>query len=437
MIVRFDGVKGQFSPKSPVVPISVRAKRRLGKAVMALAAGFVIVAPALAASNVLTIWINGDKGYKGIEKVGALYTKRTGVIVKVEHPDDAPGQFQQAALAGGGPDIWIWPHDRIGEWIKQGLISPINPPAEVQHNIVSVAWDAFTMDGKLWGYPMSVEAIGLIYNKALIKTPPKTFEEIPAIDAQLAKRGAKAILWDYNNTYFTWPMMAANGAYPFYRDLRGNYDAHDTGVDKAGAIAGLETLKMLIDKGMMPAGANYGQMEEAMQSGKLGMMISGPWAWEGLKNAHIDFGVAPIPMVKGKPSRPFIGVLGAMITAHGKHPREAKDFLENYLLKTDNLRVVNDEVPLGVPADSGLFWQLYSDENIRTSMDNIHLGKPMPSNPEMSKFWSAMAAALPKVTGGQEKPREALAEAAREIAGRAAPSKTAHEKKHDKVALVR
>jgi maltose/maltodextrin transport system substrate-binding protein len=179
-------------------PIAVEfdsaSRRTLLKSAVAVLIAACFNLPVSAAGKQITIWINGDKGYNGIQKVGDEFARKTGITVKVEHPDDAPNQFQQAALAGGGPDIWIWPHDRIGDWIKMGLLSPIQPSADLKRNVVSVAWDAFTVDGKVWGYPMSVEAIGLIYNKALIKTAPKTFEEIPALDAQLAKRGAKAIL---------------------------------------------------------------------------------------------------------------------------------------------------------------------------------------------------------------------------------------------------
>ena len=65
----------------------------------------------------LLVWINGDKGYNGLQKVGDEFAEKSGVQVTVEHPEDAPGKFQQAAAAGKGPDIWCWPHDRIGEWI--------------------------------------------------------------------------------------------------------------------------------------------------------------------------------------------------------------------------------------------------------------------------------------------------------------------------------
>jgi maltose/maltodextrin transport system substrate-binding protein len=62
----------------------------------------------------LQIWINGDKAYNGLAKVGEKFTKDTGVKVIVEHPQDAPVKFQQAASAKGGPSIFIWAHDRAG-----------------------------------------------------------------------------------------------------------------------------------------------------------------------------------------------------------------------------------------------------------------------------------------------------------------------------------
>ena len=159
----------------------------------------------------LLVWINGDKGYNGLQKIGDEFAKKTGVQVTVEHPEDAPGKFQQAAAAGKGPDIWIWPHDRIGEWIAGGLLQPLTPSKKVRDDIDPLAWKAFNVGGKTWGYPISIEAVSLVYNKALVKTPPKSFEEVMALDKQLAKDGKKAILWDYTNTYFTWPLLAANG----------------------------------------------------------------------------------------------------------------------------------------------------------------------------------------------------------------------------------
>ena len=57
-------------------------------------------APALAESPRLLVWINGDKAYNGLQKVGDAFEKASGVKVVVEHPVDATDKFQQAAGAG-------------------------------------------------------------------------------------------------------------------------------------------------------------------------------------------------------------------------------------------------------------------------------------------------------------------------------------------------
>lgn len=363
----------------------------------------------------LQIWINGDKAYNGLAKIGEKFTKDTGIKVVVEHPQDTPSKFQQAAAANGGPSIMIWAHDRAGEWVNAGLVEPITPAPKFVAQFDKVGWDAFTFGGKTWGYPISVEAIGLIYNKALVAKPPASFEEVLTLDKKLQKDGKHAILWDYNNTYFTFPLLAANGGYPFGRNAKGDYVATDVGVNNPGAIKGAEMLAKLIESGAMPKGATYAAMEAAVNKGEVAMMISGPWAWANLKKSNIDFGVAPIPSIGGKPSKPFIGVMGAMINRASNNKDVAKEFIENYLLKMDGLKTMDADVSLGVTPHKEFYKSRQSDGLIAATMANIKVGILMPSLPEMSRFWSAMESALGNLTAGRQKPKEALDAAAQRI----------------------
>ncbi len=374
-------------------------------AALAVATG---MAAAAAEEGKLLVWINGDKGYNGLQKVGDKFTKDTGIPVTVEHPEDAPNKFQQAAAAGKGPDIWIWPHDRLGEWVDGGLLSPINPSMKIKNSIEKKGWDAFTMKGKTWGYPITFEAVGLIYNKALVPNPPKTFEEIPALDKTLSKQGKNAILWDYNNTYFTWPMLAANGGYAFAKLASGDYDANDVGVNNKGAVQGAAMIASLLKEGVMPRGASYSDMDSKVNSGEVAMMINGPWAWSNLKKSGIDFGVAAIPSIGGNPGKPFVGVLGAMLNRASPNKDLATEFLEGYMLQVDGLQEIHKDVPLGAVANKALFKQLSVNEHIAATMDNVKLGEPMPNIPDMGGFWSAMASALENITQGRQTPKEAL-----------------------------
>ncbi|HJV39604.1 MAG TPA: maltose/maltodextrin ABC transporter substrate-binding protein MalE [Geothrix sp.] len=382
-----------------------------------LVAGALTVAQA-AEKGKLLIWINGDKGYNGLQKVGDEFTKKTGVKVVVEHPEDAPGKFQAAAEEGKGPDIWIWAHDRVGEWADSGVINAVTPGKKIKDQIDEKAWQAFTIKGKVWAYPVAIEAVSLIYNKNLIKTPPKTFEEIFALDKKFAAQGKKAILWDYTNTYFTMPMLAANGGYAFKMNADGTYDQKDTGVNNAGAVIGAELLTKMVKEGVMPKGATYADMEAQMAQGKLAMMISGPWAWDNLKKAKINFGVAKLPSVAGKPAKPFVGYMGAMITKAASSAGNvdiAREFIENNMLTLKGLETINADVAIGAPANKAAYAKMKNDPFIQVSMASATDGVVMPNNPRMGRFWAAMVSALNNMTEGRQTPKEALDAAAKRI----------------------
>ena len=356
----------------------------------------------------LLVWINGDKGYNGLKKVGDAFTRESGVEVVVQHPEGAPDKFTASAAAGKGPDIFCWPHDRAGEWAKSGLIVPVKPPRRVRDEIEDSAWKAFTYKGQVWGYPISIEANGLIYNKALVATPPASFEEVIALDKKLVAQGKKAILWDYNKSFFTWPMLAGPGGFVFGRSKTGELDTATIGVNTPGALAGALMLERLIKEGVMPKGARYAEMEGAFNRGQVALMITGPWAWDNAKKSGIDFGVAPVPSVGGKPSKVFVGVLGCMISSASKLKDVARYFLERQLLKVESLRLVSADVPLGTPANKAYFQELSGDPNIVATMANAQAGEPIPNIPEMQRFFPAMDAALEAITNGRQAPKEAL-----------------------------
>jgi maltose/maltodextrin transport system substrate-binding protein len=379
---------------------------------MRLAFGALFLATALSGAsafeeNTLTVWINSDKGYNGLQKLGDKFTQELGVKVVVEHPEAVTDKFQQAAATGQGPDIFIWAHDRFGEWAAGGLIVPVEPSQAVKDSVHPFAWDAVTFDGKTWGYPIAVEAIGLIYNKKLVPTPPATMEEIVGMKIEGV---ASPIMWDYNNTYFSFPLLMAGGGFAFEKK-DGTYDGTTTGVANDGAIAGASIIRQLIDTGTMPKGVDYGVMDAAINKGETAMVINGPWAWANLKTSGIDFGVAPIPSVGGQPSKAFVGVLAAVINAASPNKDIAREFIENYLMSDEGLKMINDDVPLGAVASVSFSDQVMGDPNIAATLLNAQNGVPMPSNPEMGKFWAAMGPALTSITNGQATVEDALKDA--------------------------
>lgn len=358
----------------------------------------------------LVIWINGDKGYNGLAEVGKKFEQDTGIKVTVEHPDKMEEKYPQVAATGDGPDIIFWAHDRFGGYAQSGLLAEISPDKSFQEKLFPFTWDAVRFNGKLIGYPVSVESLSLIYNKDLLPTPPKSWEEMAAIDKQLRAKGKSAIMFNLQEPYFTWPLLAAGGAYAFKKTSSG-YDVKDVGVDNAGAKAGMTFLVDQVKAKILNADTDYSIAEAAFNKGQTAMTINGPWAWSNIDKSGINYGVTLLPTLNGKPAKTFVGVLSAGINAASPNKELAKEFLENYLLTDVGLDAVNKDKPLGAVTLKSFQQTLEKDERIAATMSNARSGDIMPNVPQMAAFWYAMRTATLNALSGRQSVDAALKDA--------------------------
>lgn len=389
-------------------------KTILATVVCAMTLGFSVSANAAIEKDQLTVWVNGDKGYNGIAKVGEKFTADTGIKVTVAHPDQVEVKFMQTAATQNGPDIMMWAHDRFGEWAAAGLIAPLNPSDEEKAKFDKVGWDAVTVNGKIVGYPVAIEAVSLLCNNKLVKSAPENFEDFYKLGDKLKKDGAKSIIWSYTTPYFSYPLIAAQGGYAF-KKVNGGYDVKDTGVNNAGAKAGMQFISDLITKGYMEKGADYGVMEAQFTKGKAACIINGPWSWPNYDGAKVDFSVYKLPKLGGQPAKAFVGVTALAINAASPNKELATEFIENYLLTDEGLEAVNNDKALGVVALNSFQAKLDKDPRIATTKENAVNGEPMPSVPEMNKFWSSFETALKNVCSGRQGVNEAADTAAKRI----------------------
>jgi len=188
----------------------------------------------------------------------------------------------------------------------------------------------------------------------LAPTPPASFEGIATAGT------AGTILWDYSNTYFTMPMLMAGGGYASQK-VDGVYDGSMTGVNTDGAIAGAKVLKSLFDAGALPNGVDYGVMDGAMANGDL-----------------------------------------------------TNEFIENDLTTDAGLALWNAGGRVGALADISAA-AAQADPLVGDMLAVAADGFPMPSNPEMGAFWSAMAPALTNITAVTTTRSDALNDAAARI----------------------
>lgn len=355
----------------------------------------------------ITIWMPLDKGQKGMTYAVEQFEQDTGVKVNVEFPESLEERFIQFASVGKGPDIMVFAHDRFGGYAEAGLVREVTPEVSFKAKFEPYSWDATSYKGKTYGYPIAAESVSLIYNKDLVQEPLKNWEDIFALDKELAKKGKKAIAWAVKTPYFTHPLYSSDGAYVFELNDTG-FNPSKTGVNTPEAKNTMAFLKRIVDEGVMSADMDYAYSEGAFNKGEVAMTVNGPWAWANIEKTGINYGVAELPKFHGKDSRPFVGILMAGISTASPNQDLAQEFIENYLLSMDSLRFMNTQVPIGVPARIEFSKELANDPRIRASIINAQNGDIMPNIPQMMGYWHGLQAAITNVIEDRQTVDESL-----------------------------
>ena len=387
-------------------------KNKLVKFTLTAVAGLVMSSAVMAkmTEGKLVIWINGDKGYNGLAEVGKKFEKETGVSVLVEHPDRLEEKFTQVASTGDGPDIILWAHDRFGGYAQAGLLAELSPSKEFKDKFVDFAWDAENYNGNIIGYPVAIEALSLIYNKDLLPTPPKSWEEIVELDKKFKAEKKNAIMWNLAEPYFTWPVVASNGGYVF-KFADGKYNTNDIGVNNEGSQKGLQFVVDMVKNQVINADMDYAIAEASFNKGETALTINGPWSWGNIEKSKINYGVAVLPTLNGKPSKAFVGVLSAGINSASPNKDLAVEFIENYLLTDEGLDQVNKDKPLGAVALKSYQDKLAKDPRIAATMENAQNGEIMPNIPQIVSFWYAEKSAINNAVSGRQTVKQALDDA--------------------------
>ncbi|MFY9988088.1 MAG: maltose/maltodextrin ABC transporter substrate-binding protein MalE [Chthoniobacterales bacterium] len=376
---------------------------------------FTWIRPAAAWVNgELSIWMDSDR-LPAMREAGRKFEHDYGIKVNVDATENIPNNFPLAAQSDKGPDVVIFAHDKVGEWADGGLIAPIPVAASYRARFHGDCWDAVRHRGEYWGYPLCFEVVGLIYNKKLVPgSPPAQLSDLIDLNQRIkAERpGVTTILWDYASPYYSWGIFGSAGAYVFGKTDAG-YDTKDVGIATPGAVDALNQLVGLVHAGVLPKAASMaGIPKEMMAEGKLAMMISGPWDWPDLMKSGIDFGVAPIPGVDGKPGKAFVGVSVAYINRSSPNLDIARQFLENYAITDETLSTANKLKPIGIPALNSLYERMSKNDELLREMEVCaDDGEVMPNIPQMGRFWGAFGSALQLATNGQMTAQAALTEA--------------------------
>ncbi len=362
----------------------------------------------------LTVWVNSDRGYKGLEKVASDFIEDTGIKVTVSHPDNADSKFQMMASTGNGPDIIMWNHEKFGQWARAGLIAQITPTEEVLKRFTNEGLSAMTVNGRLYGYPLAVEAISLICNNRYIRKRPQSFEEFMDIGRNLKEHGVTALEFPYTIPYFSYPFITAKGGYSFLRNARG-YDPSNIGIANASTKEGISFMMQLVKHGYISLYSSYERMNEAFIEEKTACVLNGPWIWKKYDEKRLDYAVYPLPTLAERPTRSLVDVYGFVINTASPNKDLAIEFLENYVLTDDGLDVINNTKSIGVPALKSFEQKVRLDPKIAATIRNIENGEVVPYVEEIKLFFFNLEQALKNIRAGKENVSDAIDSAARRI----------------------
>jgi maltose/maltodextrin transport system substrate-binding protein len=377
-------------------------------------------------SQTLTVW-SSEKQVDFIKRIGQEFTRDTGINVDVQMVTfgDIKSKFLTAAQAGEGPDIIVGAHDWVGELALNGLLEPIPQSAIELDKFAPSGIQAFTYEGKLYGLPYAIEAVGLFYNRDYVSDDevPTNIDDLMALAKEFTTDETVGFAVTPNDFYQTYGFFSGYGAYVFDYDPQTGYDITDIGMNNEGAIKAGYLLKSFFDEGIMPQGMNYNIMDSMFMDGLAAMIINGPWAVKAYLDAGINFGVLPLTKMElepGKTMKPFVGVQGMMINSRSENKAFAMEFIINYLATAEGIYEFYIADPR-LPARNDVS-QIIEEQGGPVPADIVAAftesaagGEPMPNIPAMQSVWQPMSDALNNIINGTQTPEDALNDAVSKI----------------------
>lgn len=197
--------------------------------------------------------------------------------------------------------------------------------AQVKGDTVAGSLDTAMWKGKLVAVPYNSNTQLLWYRKDLVKTPPKTWDEMISMAQQLAKQGKPHYIEEQGAQYegatvwFNSMVASAGGSI-----LNANSTKVSLG---APALTALQTMKKMATSVAADPSLDVDmedQGRQAMESGTAAFEINYPFVWPSMQankpSFYKSFAYAPFPtVVAGKPAHSTIGGIDIAVSPYSKH----------------------------------------------------------------------------------------------------------------------
>lgn len=356
----------------------------------------------------LTVWTTfQDLSLDWLREQAASFSDGFGVDVEIVRFD--VNELKQRALVGApegeAGDVFVGvPHEQLGEMIAVGL--PLDMTAYATSAYVEDLSDqarlGFTVGGRLYGLPMSVEGPALVVNTDLVAEVPRTYDEMLAAAEALTTPDTFGFMFDDANFYFAYAWLRTFGGYVFGRDGSGSIDPGDVGLANEGAVAGAEALRELhFDRDLIPSDTDYEIANDLFADGALAMIYTGPWSIPEYRAAGLHVTVVPVPpLADGTPFSGFMEVHGAVVNGFSDLALEAANFAK-WVTRSEaqvSLARLSGRIPVSLSA----LEQVRDDPIVSGFGAALLDAEPIPNVPEMGRVWQPMGSALAAILKNED-----------------------------------
>jgi len=344
-------------------------------------------------------------------------------------PYDAYADKITAAVPRGrGPDVFIFAQDRLGGWVEGGqTVEPIDffLEDETVDALLPGMMAPMTYRETVYGLPIAYKSPAMIYNKAMIDSPPRTTTELVALAKKhtAADGGRYGLVYQYSDFYYHSALMNAFGGRVF------DPDGPTPTVDDPNNVKSIELMmKWFKSDGIVPADPSSTLVTALFNDGKTPIVFNGPWFMSEIEG--VDVGVTAMPIVDeagGEPMKPWLTVEGIYVSAQSSHKEEAYEF-SRYVATDSESAFIRAVEGRQLPSHAAVYDrpEVAGDPVLSGFREQFNNSVPMPNFAEMTLMWSPVTTAMNKITKGAASPEAGLKAAQAELAASVASLRTGH-----------
>jgi multiple sugar transport system substrate-binding protein len=269
------------------------------------------------AKATITYW-NGLTGADGkvMDELIDRFTRETGIRVEQQRLPwaDLYAKLQVSVPAGEGPDVALIHTVEVPHFANDGVLEAIDDATLAGkgfrgEDYLPATWQGGTFQGKRYTLPLDVPQHLLYVNVKVLKEAglagadgkprvPGSRDELVTMAKKITKGDTFGVaIGTTNPGRYTWGfhnLLWQNGANIYSPDLKRAAVAEPAALEAAEFWASLP----MQHKVAPPANASC---RDAFIANRLGLWIAGSWNFTGLREAKVDFTVAPLPRLFKQP----------------------------------------------------------------------------------------------------------------------------------------